>query len=658
MKSRHKKIYIFTLILSVFIQTNCFADIDNSMPMSNPLGMMMQNNNERFLPMGIESFGETPEKPPTKKKSLFKRNKKEEPSKEADKIEIISDNMDYFRDDDKIVATGNATVVSADKKTKMKADKITFYRDTNELIAEGNVRVLKNNAIVYGSFMRVDLNQNKGFMANPKTGNSIVKVVAREGYVYSKDMEFLQGHAKFAAGFNQIIKTSGATMGFEDLDEQRMLKLVESPKYKATHAEKAYKIKAKEIVIESGQDRNLVTMKRAKIYKNEKKIGTIPKFQASAESNMAEMETSLPEMGYIRQMGLFLGPGFLFDGPKNSTVKFSPLLMIDSTGETGDTGSGGFGIGGIAKIRTATNMTKIAYGTPRQKWILKGEQEFSDPRYKFNYSTNDFIDDWFLGGKMPYRMAELVFKDSKNLDDLGLIYDYKYSGGIASDYKVGTAGDWRMNTSNAMRNLPNHDEGWSTLKLKAQGQFMRQDPIWEIKDKAILNLVGQYDLNQYGTGETFAILRFGPTLTLTPNDKFRFRTTYYMSGIHGETPFAWDRYYFGKQCVTFSYEYQLTKKLAIGASQAVNILKDNFDERLIADNRFYFKYGPEDFKFCFSYDTLWRRTSMGINMLVGTDNSDVEFDKLKVKNYKRLQKQHEKQLQKEEKSKKKNEERV
>lgn len=630
----------------------------NVSPMFGMPQMFMNGNNERFLPMGVEPPGNEPIKPPLKKKSVFKKKNDEKIVPEQDKVEITSDHMDYFRDEDKVVATGNAVVISADKQSKIKADKITFYRDTNELVAEGNVRVLKSNAIVYGSFMRVDLNKNTGFMTNPKTGNSIIKVVAREGYVYSKDMEFIKGHAKFAEGFSHIAKSSGIHSGFEDLDDKKMTDLIESPKYLATHKQRIYKIKAKEIIVESGQDRNIVTMKRATIYKNKKKFASFSRFVTASDSNMGDMDTSLPEVGYIRQLGLFLGPGFLLDGPKSSTIKLSPLLMLGSSGETGDSGHGGLGIGGIAKFRTDTNFTELAYGTPREKFILKGKQEFSDPRFTFNYATNAFIDDWFMGGKMPYRFSEMAFMDNKNLDDLGLAYRYKYSGAIASDYQVGSAGDWRMNTTTAQRNLPVHDEGWSTLKLKAQGEFTRQKPLWTIKDKADLNILAQYDINQYGTGQTYSIVRTGPTLLYTPTDRFRFRSTYYLSGIQGSSPFSWDQYYLGKQSVALSYEYQFTRKLVIGACNTLNLLKDNFDGRFLAENRLYFKYGPEDFKVCFSYDTLWKRTAMGINMLVGAENSDVEFDKLKVKNYKRLQKQKEKQREKEEKLKKKNEEKV
>lgn len=619
--------------------------------------LLFNTNNQRFLPAGVEIPDESAKLPQRKKN---KPQKTDPNAIVPETIEIVSDHMDYFRDEDKVVATGNAVVTSADKQSKMKADKITFYRDTNELVAEGNVRALKSNAIVYGSFMRVDLNKNVGFMTSPKTGNSLVKIVAREGYVYSKDMEFIKGHAKFAQGLNYIVGTAPIYTGFEKMDNERMLKLCQSPRYKATHESISYRVKAKEIVIKSGEDRNIIEMKKAKIYKNKKKIGSVSKFVSSSETKMAEMDTNLPDFGYQRQMGAYLGPSYIFDGPGNSTLKLSPLLMYDGAGETGEGGNGGAGVGLMGRLRTFNNTTQVGYGSPRQKLVIKGKQEFDDERFSINYSANSFIDDWFMGGKMPYKYIDLAFNDETQLTDLGLIYKYRYSGAIASDYKVGTAGDWRMNSDQAKSKLPDNNLGWSTLKFKAQGEFSPTKPLYEIKDKLYVSASGQYDINQYGTGQTYSILRVGPTFVATPNDRLRLRGGYYMSGIQGESPFSWDQYYLGKQSVNVGYEYQCTKRLALGASHTYNLLKDNYDGRMLAENRIFVKYGPEDFKFCFSYDTLWRRTAMSVNMLVGSENSDVEFDKLKVKEFKKLQKQDEKAKAKELKNKKRkeNEEKV
>lgn len=666
MNNRSKKILIIAAFALTLMQQSCFVQAQEfnpfmmpsmSMPLSIPVGQPpMGINEERFLPAGIETPEEA--KKPEPKFGKKKKKKDEVAQEQVPSVEISSDHMDYSPEEDKIVASGNAMAVPEDKLSKLKADKITFYRDTNVIVAEGNVRLLKDGMVVRGSFMRVDMNRNSAFMTNPRMGNNLIKIVAREGYVYSKDMEFGKGHARAAAGVTYTLNAGHVNSGFEALDEKEMIELSKSPEYLNKERNRTFRIKAKEIIVDSGKDRNFVVMKNATIYKDKKKITTLSKMVFASDSNGTDAETSLPEIGYLRQMGLYAGPSWLLNGPRDSTIKISPIMMYSSSnGERGQ-GNGGVGVGALAKFRTDNNFTEVGYGSSIGKMIISGYQQFSDPRFKFNYASNAYVDDWFMGGKMPNRFGEIAFKDETKINDLGLVYAYKYSGAIASDYAAGSSGDWRMNTSGALGSLPQHQGNWSTVKLKAQGQFSRQKPIWEKKDIASLNMYGQYDVNQYGTGQTYSIVRLGPSFLFTPNDRFRFRGAYYLSGVQGESPFAWDQYYYGRHCVSVAYEYKLTKKLSIGSVNSMNLLKDNFDGSFLVENRMYLKYGPEDFKFCLSYDTVWRRSIMGINMLVGSEKSDIEFDKLKVKKYKNLKEQNDKRIQKNNEEQKKKDEQV
>jgi len=580
---------------------------------------------QRFLPGPIET--------PSEQKELKKETKKwgKKQKEDVAEIEIVSDYMDYFPEEDKLIATGNAYVVPEDKLSKLKADKITFYRDTNELVAEGNVKLLKNGATICGSFMRIDLNKNTAFMENPNTQFQRIKVVAKEGYAYSNDIELVKGSAKIPDDLRLILSTNSMYTGFETADRKAFTALSKNPEYLAKSKNKAFKIKTKEIVVDSGKERNIVTMKNATIYKNKLKVATIPNLVLSGDKNFSEMDTTLPEFGYVRQLGLFAGPSWLTTGPCSSTVKLSPLFVAEG---------GKAGIGGLARIKNDRNHTEMFYGTATETFIVQGAHEFSDPRFKFNYGSNAFVDDWFMGRKMPNKFSEIEFKDSVNIEDLGLIYKYKYSAALASDYEVGNSQDVRMNSNLAKNNLPEHKDGWSTSRFKAQGEFMKEKPLWKKGDDIYLTASVQYDMNQYGTGDNLSVVRAGPTFTYTPVDsKFRFMGSYFMSGVYGKSPFTWDQYYFGKQSLNGSYEYKLTKKLSIGYANTVNLLKDNFDKRLLAGNRFYFKYGPEDFKFCFAYDTVYQRTSIGLNMLVGSEQTDIDFNKMKIKEYKKLKKQ-------------------
>ena len=479
--------------------------------------------------------------------------------------------------------------------------------------------------------MRIDLNKNTAFMENPNTQFHKIKIVAKEGSAYSNDIELVKGTATIPEEMRFVLSTNSMRTGFEAADTKAFMKLSKTPEYLAKSKQKAFRIKTKEIVIDSGLERNIITMKNATIYKNKVKVATIPSLVLSGDKNFSEMDTTLPEVGYLHQLGLFMGPSWLTTGPCNSTVKLSPLFVANG---------GKAGIGGLARIKNDKNHAEIFYGTASSTLIAQGSHEFSDPRFNFNYGANAFLDDWFMGRKMPNKFSEIEFKDSMDIPDLGLVYRYKYSAAYASDYALGLSQDGRMNTATAIDNLPHHKEGWGTSKFKAQGEFSTAKPIWKKGDDMSLSASVQYDLNQYGTGENLSIVRAGPTFLYTPPEsKFRFLGSYFMSGVYGKSPFTWDQYYFGKQSVNGAYEYQLTKKLAIGYSNTLNLLKDNFDKKLIAGNRFYFKYGPEDFKFCFAYDTVIQRTFMGLDMLVGSERSDIDFNKMKIKEYKKLKKQ-------------------
>lgn len=577
--------------------------------------------NQRFLPGPLET--------PSEKKETKKWGKKKK--EDIAQIEIVSDYMDYFPEEDKVIATGNAYVVPEDKLSKLKADKITFYRETNELVAEGNVKLLKNGVTICGTFMRVDMNKDSALMENPNTQFEKIKIVAKEGYAYSNNIDLIKGKAKIPDNLKLILSTNSMSTGLETTTIKDFMKLSKSPEYIEKSKKKAFKIKTKEIVLESGKERNIVTMKNATIYKNRLKVATIPNLVLSGDKDFSEIDTTLPEFGYLRQLGLYAGPSWLTTGPFSSTVKLSPLFVAEG---------GKAGVGGLARIKNDRNRAEMFYGTATETLIVQGSHEFSDKRFKFNYGSNAFVDDWFMGRKMPNKFSEVEFKDSVNIKDLGLTYKYKYSAGYASDYEVGNSQDPRMNASIARNHLPKHKDGWGTMRLKAQGEFRKSEPIWSKGEDMELNVAAQYDLNQYGTGQTMAVMRLGPTFMYTPIEgRFKFAGSYYMSSVYGDTPFTWDQYYFGKQSFNGSYEYKLTEKLSIGYVNTLNLLKDNFDARFLAGNRFYFKYGPEDFKISFAYDTVFQRTFFGLDMLVGSEQSDIDFDKLKVKDYKKLKKQ-------------------
>jgi hypothetical protein len=86
----------------------------------------------------------------------------------------------------------------------------------------------------------------------------------------------------------------------------------------------------------------------------------------------------------------------------------------------------------------------------------------------------------------------------------------------------------------------------------------------------------------------------------------------------------------GKSNLNFSNDIKLTKNVSIGYLGSYNLTKDNWANKLLVENQFYTKIGPEDFKLKIAYDTVRKRSILGLDLLVGNGKTAVDFDKLKM----------------------------
>ena len=175
--------------------------------------------------------------------------------------------------------------------------------------------------------------------------------------------------------------------GFEQQNTKEYIKLSEDEEYKKKAAQKALKVKTKEIIVDSDKSRDFITLKGTSIYKNNRKIATIANMKLTADKTQSDIETAFPEIGYLRQLGLYAGPGFLLNGPMGSTLKLAPMVVVDNQA----------GVGGMARLRAGKNVTEMYYGTEKDKFILDGTQKFADERFRLNYATNAYIEDGFMG---------------------------------------------------------------------------------------------------------------------------------------------------------------------------------------------------------------------------------------------------------------------
>jgi hypothetical protein len=146
----------------------------------------------------------------------------------------------------------------------------------------------------------------------------------------------------------------------------------------------------------------------------------------------------------------------------------------------------------------------------------------------------------------------------------------------------------------------------------------------------ILSGVTQGAATLYGTGDTHGIIRIGPQLT-TRLKRWEQSIGYLMTGEHGGSPFYFDAYRYGKSTITLNEKFHFNDKLALGFRLFVTPLKDNIEEDLFTECRFYIVTGPKDLKVALSYDFVRDVAHLNFMFLVGSDNSKITFEKFSTK---------------------------
>lgn len=527
-------------------------------------------------------------------------------------IDMVSDYLDYYPEEEKIVAKGNAQVKVRGQDTVLKADLITFYRDTQIIVAEKNVKIVKNQMEMVGDYVKMDLSEESALVSHPVTDIALIKIDAKEAIVHSDNIDAFKGTATTKEKMNLVLIANSFNQ-FGDAKQELIKDAMEAGE---SGRKIDYRIKTKQIIIKPDDYSNRITMKNADVYIGKIKVATIPSMTMSTDKELSEIQTMMPEFGQTRQTGMYIGPAGLVNLPKGSSLKLAPVLAFDTSS---------LGAGGMIRFKNETNRTLFGYTSVKDLFILQGEQDLFNPNLKLRYTANSYSNDWFMGDRLPKYSAEITYQKPYLLEDLDLIYEQRYAAGYVAD---------------AIRGIEENNS-WGTLRIKAQGEIRKNRPIYNWRDIITFNYRSQYDLSVYGTGETYAILRTGPDMGFKYK-RFKMRLMYMLSGIGGETPLWFDQYYYGRNNLSGVLEYKVNKYLSVGYFGSANLSKDNYDERLMAENRLYAKFGPPDFKICLGYDTVRSRMLMDVNMLVGSDNSKIDFDKLTIIDPQKLEKKKKK----------------
>lgn len=554
--------------------------------------------------------------------SIDEENKtaqKEEPSVlkgSATIINIKSDLVEYFQDKDQFVATGNVVITVEDDGTVIKSDEVIYDRKNELIISERDVKIIKRGTVIDGDYARFDLTKESAIINNPDTYLRQIRINSKEALIHSEDIEMLKGNATLLEEDMVLVLSAGSMGAGRQKDFFQKRPDIE-PRLN-------YDIKAKEIIVEDTEYRKIVTMRNAQISINKFKIAKIPElkmtsaeeagyitFKRNKKTGMPSLkmetvkktnriETMLPEFGHRRELGSYVGHGHVFNLPKGSTLKALPIFTF------GDGDGSSIGIGGMARYMSSSNETELLYSTLRNKFVLEGAQRILTPFTKIQYSSYSFIDNGFFGRQKPAYLIEVV--DNRKLAEA---YNSRFS--LRS-----TAG------------MVERAEGnYATGRFQLQGYLNNINPLWSYDDYLSLGYDSNFHIGVYGTGDTYGVLRAGPTVwsELGP---FSLWAAYYQGAVQGETPFLFDEYRYGKSNFVFNGKVRITDYLTFGYAASFNLTKDNWEEELVTENRIYFFVGPDDLKFKIGYDVERARTLFGIDMLVGSETSALEFEKLRV----------------------------
>ncbi len=569
---------------------------------------------ENMMPDGFEADEQSVEDN-KKAKHFFKnkadKNKAKASEENTENIILDCDNMDYDTENYCLYATGNVNVKFVKQETTVKADKITYDRMNNTIKAEGNVVIIKNGQNIYGDYIFVDMNEENALIENPITSDAVIEIKAKKGYVYGDKIVQEEGSIDVEHSFPIKFRPSGG--GPQILSKM----IVPKEQTLANDMEQGLiKVKAKELTIKQKGDLEVIAIKHADVKKGKYTLLKIPAIKIYTNKNHDYAETNFWELGSYRDLGTYIGPGFVFELPKGSVLKAIPILNYDHR----------IGVGAIGRFSSGTNQTQAAYGTADSRILVRGIQKLDDHLF-LEYAMNDYMDDWFLGRRRPKYGVTLRYENdySSNgflLKDRLSIYKHKLDFGYYQD----------MDRDKHYRKL--HSSNIGTTRLRYMGQATQNLYKYRNIEKQTafdFNIVGAIAASVYGTGDTQVIGRIGPNIH-TQYRRWMQDIGYYQSVYSDNTPLpVYDAYRYGKGNFYLREYFRINKYLTLSWFSSMNFTNDSPSNDIFQENAFWISIGPDDVKFNIGYDVIRQNTFFTVEMMTDAKGTHIDYDKLVIK---------------------------
>lgn len=543
--------------------------------------------------------------------------------KSPQRIVITCEDMDYSTETAILNANGNVKVKFVQEDTLLTTDHLVYDKRSNHLSAIGHVVITKKGIDVHGESISVDLNEENALIDKPMSEMERVSITAERGYVYKNKIVQEKGSATVNSSIpirllpHGRAPRLGSMMVGED-DQSSLEDFI---------GETVYRVKVSSIVINSDKKLDSIQLKHAQIYHGNKKILTIPWLRLYTNKNHDFVEGDFPEIGSKRNLGMFIGPGWAIKMPFGSVLKLAPILTYKSK----------FGIGGFARFLSGTNNTYVAYGTSKEKFVVRGEQQLDD-NLKLEYAANDYMDNWFLGRRMPKYGANIAYEKSythKNFfwKDLDLRFTHNASFGLFKD----------PGRDKYYKKL--HGDGHTTIRGRYMAEVIQTLYNYESKNdllSANISLVAQGSAAIYGNGDTQFVGRVGPRLH-TQYKRWMQDLGYFQSAYHDKTPLpVFDAYRYGRSNLYLREYLRVNRYLTLSWLGSVTFSDDRWNNNIFQECSFFVSVGPDDLKFNVGYDLVRENAYVNFSLALDPKGTIIDYDKLEIKNPENFKKEENK----------------
>ena len=224
--------------------------------------------------------------------------------------QLDCDVMNYYEDRNEIEATGHPVLYFPPQGVTLKADKLVYNTVTNIIKAYDNVELIKDGSSIYGDFIQINMNEETSLITNMKADK--MNMVIRAKKANAGDNLIVLEDGKMYAEKSFMLRFKTRIIGS---DFSQMQILDEDRSYLDPSGNAKIKVVAKEISVNAKKNHDLITVKEADIKYNDFTLRHIRSLTAHTNKKHEYFEANYPEFGSRSRIGMFAGPGFVFDVP-------------------------------------------------------------------------------------------------------------------------------------------------------------------------------------------------------------------------------------------------------------------------------------------------------------------------------------------------------